>query len=288
MRRFKPRPSRSGHRKQLVPARAPTLPSTRPTRIDQINATMTQQARDGRPASDGAGARAARIGAIMKRSRPRLAHRDFVVTRTVLAVLAGVFWGVSAFDWMSRSAASPLRVLMLLLAAVGPGGVAAFEVLQGPVAAVASRLGRIEHEADRQRPAQGSRRGRCHRRPPCPAPRHRNAGSMAWSPAPSRAAARGSDRSSSKPRNFSASTITISREKKGARPFMRKDYHIGPGPSRRTKSPPAFRKMWARYIGPCEALYTRNPQGRQTLLKARAQSVSTAFHRRTDRTRTWR
>jgi len=70
---------------------------------------------------------------------------------------------------------------------------------------------------------------------------------------------------------------------------MQKHYYAMPKTlARNRESAEHFRRMWARYIGPCELIYTRNPEGRQSLLKARAQSMSAGFHRRTDRTRTWR
>lgn len=49
-----------------------------------------------------------------------------------------------------------------------------------------------------------------------------------------------------------------------------------------------LRKGWTRLIGPCQCLYTRNPQGHQWLLKARAQSLSSGRRQRTERVRSWK
>ena len=72
-------------------------------------------------------------------------------------------------------------------------------------------------------------------------------------------------------------------------PLMRKDYHAVPKVlARKKESAEYFRKMWARHVGPCELVYTRNAEGRRLLLKARAQSLSAAFQPRAERTRTWK
>ncbi|MDY0354849.1 MAG: DEAD/DEAH box helicase family protein [Sedimentisphaerales bacterium] len=273
-----------------------------PTRIDQINATMTQQARDrgGLRTRWELALGAARIGAMAEEvTTSQLAlPRDFVVTRTVLAVLWQVwFWGVSAFSiWMSRSAASwPLRVLMLLLAAVSAlAAVAAlpkfFKALwlllrHGSVASSMKQIGNALLKALVEAGVIDARRAR-----PRVIAQRREYGLVACS------VKGGSTRERSvflEALQELLGPIDDPRyllvRKSPLGPFMRKDYHAVPRALAKNKeSAEHFRRMWARYIGPCEALYTRNPQGRQTLLKARAQSVSTAFHRRTDRTRTWR
>jgi len=271
-------------------------------RIDQINATMTQQAHD----RDGLRTRwelalgAARIGAMAEEVTTSLLAlpRDFVVTRTVLAVLWQVwFWGVSAFSiWMSRSAASwPLRALMLLLAAVSAVAAAAalpkfFRALwlllrHGSAASSMKQIGNALLKALVEASVIDARRAR-----PRVIAQRREYGLVTCS------VKGGSTRERSvflealqellgpidDPRYLLA-------RKNPLGPVMRKDYHAVPKALAKNKeSAEHFRKMWARYIGPCEILYTRNPQGRQTLLKARAQSVSAAFGRRTDRIRTWR
>jgi superfamily II DNA or RNA helicase len=70
--------------------------------------------------------------------------------------------------------------------------------------------------------------------------------------------------------------------------LMRKDYHAVPQMLARNKElAEHFRKMWARYVGPTELVYTRTPEGRSFLLKARAHSIAQAFQRRAERLRSW-
>ncbi len=70
--------------------------------------------------------------------------------------------------------------------------------------------------------------------------------------------------------------------------LMRKDYHAVPAPLARNKeSAEYFRKMWARYVGPTQLVYTRTPEGRSFLLKARAHSMAKSFQKRAERLRSW-
>jgi len=70
--------------------------------------------------------------------------------------------------------------------------------------------------------------------------------------------------------------------------LMRKDYHAVPAPLARNKElAEHFRKMWARYVGPTQLVYTRTPEGRSFLLKARAHSMAKSFQRRAERLRSW-
>jgi hypothetical protein len=48
-----------------------------------------------------------------------------------------------------------------------------------------------------------------------------------------------------------------------------------------------FRKMWSRHIGPTELVYTRTPEGRCFLLKARTHSMSRSFQSRAERLKSW-
>jgi hypothetical protein len=71
-------------------------------------------------------------------------------------------------------------------------------------------------------------------------------------------------------------------------PLLRRDYHSVPraiGKNRETAE--YFRKMWARHVGPTELVYTRTPEGRRFLLKARARSMAQSFQRRAERLRSW-
>jgi hypothetical protein len=70
--------------------------------------------------------------------------------------------------------------------------------------------------------------------------------------------------------------------------LMRKDYHTVPkviGKNKETAE--YFRKMWAAHVGPAELVYTRTPEGRRFLLKARARSMAQSFQRRAERLRAW-
>jgi hypothetical protein len=48
-----------------------------------------------------------------------------------------------------------------------------------------------------------------------------------------------------------------------------------------------FRKMWARHVGPTGLVYTRTPEGRRFLLKARTHSMSRSFQSRAERLKAW-
>jgi superfamily II DNA or RNA helicase len=70
--------------------------------------------------------------------------------------------------------------------------------------------------------------------------------------------------------------------------LMRKDYHAVPKAIGKNKETAEyFRKMWARHVGPTELIYTRTPEGRRLLLKARARSMAQGFQRRAERLRCW-
>lgn len=70
--------------------------------------------------------------------------------------------------------------------------------------------------------------------------------------------------------------------------LMRKDYHAVPTLLGRNKEfAEHFRRMWARYVGPTQLVYTRTPEGRSFLLKARAGSMAQHFQKRAERLRAW-
>ncbi len=70
--------------------------------------------------------------------------------------------------------------------------------------------------------------------------------------------------------------------------LTRKDYHTVPKTLGRNKEfAEHFRKMWAVHVGPTGLVYTRTPEGRRFLLKARAYSMSQGFQRRAERLRSW-
>jgi len=70
--------------------------------------------------------------------------------------------------------------------------------------------------------------------------------------------------------------------------LRRKDYHTVPtalGTNRDLAE--YFRKMWSRHVGPTELVYTRTPEGRRSLLKARTHSMSRSFQSRAERLKSW-
>ena len=70
--------------------------------------------------------------------------------------------------------------------------------------------------------------------------------------------------------------------------FLRKDYHAVPKALGRNKDlAEFFRKAWATHVGRTDLVYTRSPEGRRSLLKARARSMSQDFQRRAERLRSW-
>lgn len=48
-----------------------------------------------------------------------------------------------------------------------------------------------------------------------------------------------------------------------------------------------FKKLWEKYIGKCEIIYTRNPQGRQILLKARKEAFSANKRKKSKKLSKW-
>ncbi|MBN2314267.1 MAG: DEAD/DEAH box helicase family protein [Sedimentisphaerales bacterium] len=71
--------------------------------------------------------------------------------------------------------------------------------------------------------------------------------------------------------------------------WIRKDYHVVPQVLAKNKElAEYFAKMWSRYVGPAELVYTRHVEGRKILLKARGHAMSTSFQRRAERIRTWK
>jgi len=70
--------------------------------------------------------------------------------------------------------------------------------------------------------------------------------------------------------------------------FTRKDYHAVPKALGRNKESAQFlRRMWSLRVGPAQLVYTRTPEGRRFLLKARARSMAQSFQRRAERLKVW-
>lgn len=72
-------------------------------------------------------------------------------------------------------------------------------------------------------------------------------------------------------------------------PLTRQEYRAVPKAlAKNQELAEQFQRIWAKHTGPCYCLYTRNVQGHQWLLKARANSLSQARQHRIERTRFWK
>lgn len=72
-------------------------------------------------------------------------------------------------------------------------------------------------------------------------------------------------------------------------PVARTDYHAVPQHIGRAKdSAQYFCEAWKRIVGKAELIFTRNTEGRQRLLQARAKSMSSAFVKKSERISVWR
>ncbi len=71
--------------------------------------------------------------------------------------------------------------------------------------------------------------------------------------------------------------------------WLRKDYHAVPQIIGNKKEyVEYFARMWSRYVGSMSLVYTRIPEGRKILLKARSHSVSAAFQKRSEKRSCWK
>lgn len=69
----------------------------------------------------------------------------------------------------------------------------------------------------------------------------------------------------------------------------RKDFHVVPEIfAERKEKAEYFEKMWKKYVGPTELIYTRNEDGRKILVKARNRSLSGQFTRKSERLNVWK
>lgn len=70
--------------------------------------------------------------------------------------------------------------------------------------------------------------------------------------------------------------------------FTRKDYHTVPKILGKNKEAAEFlRRIWSIRVGTADLIYTRTPEGRRLLLKARARSMAQSFQRRAERLKVW-
>ena len=71
--------------------------------------------------------------------------------------------------------------------------------------------------------------------------------------------------------------------------LRRRDYHAVPTELGRTRgTADGLVSAWRRYVGPAEAVYTRNTEGRELLLRARAHSLAGALSGRSERVSCWK
>jgi superfamily II DNA or RNA helicase len=71
--------------------------------------------------------------------------------------------------------------------------------------------------------------------------------------------------------------------------FARIDYHAVPDIIAEKKDRAEyFIKMWKKYVGPTDLIYTRNLEGRLILVKARGHSLSGKFIKKTERLNAWK
>jgi superfamily II DNA or RNA helicase len=71
--------------------------------------------------------------------------------------------------------------------------------------------------------------------------------------------------------------------------FFREDYFAVPDVLARKKEfAEFFAGRWKRLVGPVQLVFTRTPEGRKLLLRARNQSLSGAFQKRTERVSCWK
>jgi superfamily II DNA or RNA helicase len=71
--------------------------------------------------------------------------------------------------------------------------------------------------------------------------------------------------------------------------FARRDFHVVPEIlAEKKEKAEYFEKMWKKYVGPTELIYTRNEDGRKMLIKARNRSLSGQFTRRSERLNVWK
>ncbi len=71
--------------------------------------------------------------------------------------------------------------------------------------------------------------------------------------------------------------------------FIRKDFHVVPEIlAVKKEKAEYFERMWKKYVGPAELIYTRTEEGRKILVKARSQSMSGQFVKRSERLNVWK
>jgi hypothetical protein len=71
--------------------------------------------------------------------------------------------------------------------------------------------------------------------------------------------------------------------------IFREDYFAVPEILARKKEfAEHFARRWSKLVGPIQLVYTRTPEGRRLLLRARNHSLSGVFRKRTERVSCWK
>jgi len=71
--------------------------------------------------------------------------------------------------------------------------------------------------------------------------------------------------------------------------IFREDYFAVPELlARKREFAEVFAKNWRKFVGPVDLIYTRTPEGRQILLRARMHSLAAAFQQCTERVSCWK
>jgi len=280
-----------------------TPPYAKP-RMEHLNTVMTQRARDrARLISDWEQAlEGARDENMVEQvaASPLALPRDFIFRNTILALLYQAwFWGISVFAMVMQSPERgshrlSLRVLLILLAvASGAAAVAALpkclkalwlSLRHGSVASSMKQIGKtvllslVEGEMIET-----------YRRQLKVVARPLDYGFVGC------ALKGGTTRERSlfldalqevlgpleNPRY-----VLVRKSRLG--PLARPDYHAVPAALGKNKDlAEYFRKVWARRVGPADLVYTRTPEGRLFLLKARTHSMARRFQCRAERLKAW-
>jgi hypothetical protein len=70
--------------------------------------------------------------------------------------------------------------------------------------------------------------------------------------------------------------------------IRQQDYHAVPQLiGNRKAAAERFARLWTEKVGDCDLIYTRSPEGRKVLLKARVCSLASAFQEKTEQVSRW-
>jgi len=75
--------------------------------------------------------------------------------------------------------------------------------------------------------------------------------------------------------------------KRFARFFLENYFPVPEVLARKREAAEAFARNWQKFVGPVHLIYSRTPQGREILLRARMNSLASAFQKRAERVSCW-